>query len=34
LTILVDGAKNINAPAEIQVLPERLKIIVGKNRLF
>lgn len=34
LTILVDGAKNINAPVEIQVLPERLKMIVGKNRLF
>jgi diacylglycerol kinase family enzyme len=34
LTIVVDGAKNINAPAEIQILPERIKIIVGKNRLF
>lgn len=32
--VLVDGLKVINTPAEIQVLPQKLKIIVGKNRLF
>ena len=34
LSVLVDGAKSVNAPAEIKVLPGRLKIIVGKKRSF
>lgn len=34
MQILVDGLKTINAPVEIQILSQRLKIIVGKNRLF
>lgn len=33
-SILVDGSKIVNTPVEVQVLPQRLKIIVGKNRLF
>jgi len=32
--ILVDGLKKINAPAEVQIMPNQLRIIVGKNRLF
>lgn len=32
--ILVDGLKLINTPAEVQILPRQLKVIVGKNRLF
>lgn len=32
--LLVDGRKTINTPAEIQIAPRKLKIIVGKNRLF
>ena len=32
--ILVDGSRIMNTPAEVQILPHQLKIIVGKNRLF
>ena len=34
LPVLVDGLKTINTPAEVEILPQKLKIIVGKNRLF
>ncbi len=32
--ILVDGLKVVHTPAEIQILPQKLKIIVGKKRFF
>jgi diacylglycerol kinase family enzyme len=32
--ILVDGLRTINTPAEVQIFPSQLRIIVGKNRLF
>ncbi len=32
--IAVDGIKTINTPAEVRVIPQKLKIIVGKNRFF
>lgn len=32
--ILVDGQKTFIASAEIKVIPQKLKIIVGKNRIF
>ena len=32
--ILVDGLKTVATPAEIRVIPQKLKIIVGKNRFF
>jgi diacylglycerol kinase family enzyme len=32
--ILVDGLKVVNTPAKIQILPKKLKIIVGKRRFF
>jgi diacylglycerol kinase family enzyme len=32
--VLVDGMKTINTPAEIKIIPQKLKIIVGKNRIF
>ncbi len=32
--VLVDNLKVINTPAEVQILPQRLRMIVGKNRLF
>ncbi|MBI5072019.1 hypothetical protein HZB93_04000 [Candidatus Falkowbacteria bacterium] len=32
--VLVDGLRLVNTPAEVQILPRQLKIIVGKNRLF
>ncbi|MFA5129139.1 MAG: diacylglycerol kinase family protein [Patescibacteria group bacterium] len=32
--ILVDGLKLVSTPAEVQILPRQLKVIVGKNRFF
>lgn len=32
--IIVDGQKTIATPAEIKIIPRKLKIIVGKNRIF
>jgi diacylglycerol kinase family enzyme len=32
--ILVDGLKTIVTPVEIKIVPKKLKIIVGKNRIF
>jgi diacylglycerol kinase family enzyme len=32
--VLVDNFKVVNTPAEVQIFPQRLKMIVGKNRLF
>lgn len=32
--VLVDNQRVVNTPAEVQIFPQRLKMIVGKNRLF
>jgi len=32
--VLVDGVKTINTPVDIQIIPQKLKIIIGKRRLF
>lgn len=34
LPVLVDGLKIINTPVEIDILPQKLKIIVGRKRWF
>lgn len=32
--VMVDGLRAVSTPAEVQIMPRQLKVIVGKNRLF
>ncbi|MBI3291090.1 hypothetical protein HYZ76_02295 [Candidatus Falkowbacteria bacterium] len=34
ISVLTDGQKVLKTPVEVEIIPKKLKIIVGKNRLF